>query len=463
MQSQSHKGGYPTFPKRQFRSPNMPLQKLSGGGVGQYQQYNPDNYGPDFPPASLENDPLYPNDLNPSATPTPGIPIQNNDPNVQINPTGNYGNTPGGLELVNGLGYDPSAPYGASGSGVPTQKLGGLGGSLAGAALGSLLFPGVGTMLGGKLGAIGGRMLTRWLQQQHQGGGSGGSGGTAGVGPLENVTGNPPTGGGDFNPFGGLPEGFTESNRFGGGAPNFSGPGSFGPQWQGGSIFASHGGPSSLITPGGQSAISGAPGGMLGDFGAKLALHSTNFLKGIQGMGYKNLNQFQNSTGFSLNTPQGGGQGIGGGQLPMKQNYAGGGVAKPDDLVNRAIPNDTLDLQGIDRNTMTPEEMADRYLALMAENEERRREAMNEKDQSHHMAMSFAGGGKVPPVQPQEQLRGMGTDTVNAALTPGELVLNKQQESAVMPRPGMKHKLRPDQLAVLAIALRKRQGHRQYP
>lgn len=43
-----------------------------------------------------------------------------------------------------------------------------------------------------------------------------------------------PTG---YNPFGGLPEGFTETNPFGHGAPTFTGPGSFGPVFSGGSVF----------------------------------------------------------------------------------------------------------------------------------------------------------------------------------------------------------------------------------
>jgi hypothetical protein len=40
-----------------------------------------------------------------------------------------------------------------------------------------------------------------------------------------------------------------------------------------------------------------------------------------------------------------------------------------------------------------------------------------------------------------------GTDTIPAALTPGEMVLTPEQQSAVAPIPGKQHKLRPDQLA----------------
>jgi len=42
------------------------------------------------------------------------------------------------------------------------------------------------------------------------------------------------------------------------------------------------------------------------------------------------------------------------------------------------------------------------------------------------------------------------TDTVPAMLTPGEVVLNDQQQQAVMPVPGREHMLRKDQRARLA-------------
>lgn len=466
MQNTNH--GYRRF---HFKQPSeMPIQRYSGGGVGQYQQYNngPGNINdtfelptnseepheafnqpwdtglqpPEFPPANTGNDPIYPNDPSPAATPPPGY----------------SGGTP--LELINDLGYDPSHPYGGSGSGVPTQKFGGMGGSLAGSAIGSLLFPGIGTMLGGKLGAIGGRMLTRWLQQQHFG--QGGQPGQPGQDPQSSAVGSGsyPPGylakwygkgqGGEFGRQGdpSTPASFgnnasnwgSNTNSFigGGGNPNLP---------TGGSYFGSSGGPGSLMTPGGQSAISGAPGGMLGDFGAKLALHSGSFLNAIKGMGYNNLHQFQNQTGFNLNTPQGGGQGVGGGQLPMKQNYAGGGVAGM---------SDPTELQGRDHEggPMSPDEMALLYRQLMAEAEEKRREAMNEKRPMPHGTFNFAGGGRVRPTA--NPLQGMGTDTVPAALTPGEVVLNKSQQSAVMPRPGMKGRLRPDQMAAIAEAMRRK-------
>jgi hypothetical protein len=78
------------------------------------------------------------------------------------------------------------------------------------------------------------------------------------------------------------------------------------------------------------------------------------------------------------------------------------------------------------------------------------------------MGKSYAMGGDVSQVPPMQQLQGMGTDTVPAALTPGELILNKQQQAAVMPRPGMKSKLKPTQLAAIEIAMRKK-AHQQGP
>lgn len=68
------------------------------------------------------------------------------------------------LQLINGLGYNPSYPYGSSGSGVPTQTGAGLGGNVVGAILGNLLIPGLGGMLGAKLGGMAGRGLARSFQ-----------------------------------------------------------------------------------------------------------------------------------------------------------------------------------------------------------------------------------------------------------------------------------------------------------
>jgi hypothetical protein len=48
-------------------------------------------------------------------------------------------------------------------------------------------------------------------------------------------------------------------------------------------------------------------------------------------------------------------------------------------------------------------------------------------------------------------LRGYGKDTVPAALTPGEVVLNEEQKSAVMPIPGREHLLLPEQLMALQM------------
>src|SRR5205814_388494 len=45
---------------------------------------------------------------------------------------------------------------------------------------------------------------------------------------------------------------------------------------------------------------------------------------------------------------------------------------------------------------------------------------------------------------------GPATDAGSAALTPGEVVLNKDQQAAVMPVPGLEHRLLPEQIAALA-------------
>ncbi len=66
----------------------------------------------------------------------------------------------------------------------------------------------------------------------------------------------------------------------------------------------------------------------------------------------------------------------------------------------------------------------------------------------------MGGGGMVkPPVVP---MRGYGSDTVPAALTPGEAVFNPRQLSGIMPRTGGAHKLRQDQLLSIALAMRGR-------
>ena len=231
-------------------------------------------------------------------------------------------------------------------------------------------------------------------------------------------------------------------------------------QWDGGSIFGGRGSPT---VPGSgflnnQSSLPTLGGGH-SDYGADLALHSGNFRNTIQGMGYNNLNQFLNQTGFRLPGQVGGGQGIGGGSRPMTQNFSGGGVAQGEDQT-------------------TPEQMAEVYAMIMRDNEQKRREAMNESparrndiepmfsDLEQQIAaqpegktsISFAGGGRVPFLPKQQQISGYGTDSVPAALTPGEIVLNKQQQGAVMPRPGMKSRLKPAELAAIEIAMRKKQG-----
>jgi len=79
---------------------------------------------------------------------------------------------------------------------------------------------------------------------------------------ILNSLGLPPLPAG-YDPTGGLPAGFTEGNRFGGGAPVFTGPGDFGPNFSpGGSIFGGRGLP---IVPGSTAGPGnlGGGGGML--------------------------------------------------------------------------------------------------------------------------------------------------------------------------------------------------------
>jgi hypothetical protein len=180
-------------------------------------------------------------------------------------------------------------------------------------------------------------------------------------------------------------------------------------------------------------------------------------------MGYSGLKDFQNRTGFTLTGSRlGSGAGVGGALRPPTQAYAGGGVAQGED-----DPEHTAQT--------TPEEMAELYAMIMRDNEQKRREAMNESPQRNRdiepdlmqqiaaqprgsTSISFAGGGMVPRVPKQQQIQGYGTDTVPAALTPGELILNKSQQAAVMPRPGMKSRLKPSELAAIEIAIRKKKG-----
>ena len=117
-------------------------------------------------------------------------------------------------------------------------------------------------------------------------------------------------------------------------------------------------------------------------------------------------------------------------ELEQKQNE---GHQGPDD--NSAGEQDLTY-----RPNMTPQDMADRY-------------AQTAKPAPKQQGISFAGGGRVPFLTPQQQISGYGSDTVPAALTPGEDVFNKKQESAIMVRPGMKKKLLPD-ASVAAIAWR---------
>jgi hypothetical protein len=56
----------------------------------------------------------------------------------------------------------------------------------------------------------------------------------------------------------------------------------------------------------------------------------------------------------------------------------------------------------------------------------------------------------------REHLLALGRDSVPAALAPGEVVLNAQQQRAVMPRPGMQKALLPEQIAAFYAARRRR-------
>jgi hypothetical protein len=412
-----------------------------------------------------------------------------------------------------------------------------------------------------------------------------GNGGTADVGPLEDVSGNAPRGGnGSYNPFGGLPPGFTQqdqhiNNQEGNfGAPNMDWQGFQGPTFHGDSIFGGRGSP---IVPGSgflnnESSLPTLAGGH-SDLGADIALHSGRFRDAIANAPYLNPN-------FSMGMPKGmaGGQGIGGGGLPMKQNFSDGGVAQDDDIVKsqrsvgagtddpRVIPNAPYKINDIEqqflgqqdegmrlrdqlndrdeaekeleaetaaqatpatdeqrkgvfgtvgvnidgketevplwnegmtpaeaedaarmrmewgldvfapdselekaqnaahkgpddyvpddllnRTNVSPQAMADLYAARNKSQPSKPQPVGFHGGGMARMGKSYAMGGDVSQVSPMQQLQGMGTDTVPAALTPGELILNKQQQAAVMPRPGMKSKLKPEQRAAIEIALRK--------
>jgi hypothetical protein len=290
----------------------------------------------------------------PWTEPTP-IPAQPPDPNVYVNqypsnfspPSGNY---PGGLQLINNLGYNPSFPYGGGGSGVPTQTGAGIGGSLIGAILGGLLTGGLGAGLGARLGGIGGRMLTRYIQGQGMNK-QPKADGSVDVGDLENVTGNPPSGSpGSGNFWSSLfphglgflgqnpgnnptfvqwnrPEGFDPNapgaNTYGGG-PLTAGPNQ--PGWVGGdpfgnSSYGARGQMGGFNIPGGINWSPGSPGGQLGMAGAKMALHGLPMQNWVQSQGYNNVNDWMQKTGWNLNTGYtGGGQGLAGAGKPMTKN-----------------------------------------------------------------------------------------------------------------------------------------------
>jgi hypothetical protein len=76
-------------------------------------------------------------------------------------------------------------------------------------------------------------------------------------------------------------------------------------------------------------------------------------------------------------------------------------------------------------------------------------------NQSRHMGVkqNKAVGGLIHEPDADDKLSGYGTDTVPAALTPGEVVFNKKQLQGIQPRPGHKHKLRSDQLVAIAAAM----------
>jgi hypothetical protein len=534
----------------------MPRQRYSGGGVGgdipegggfagnqKYYEnssgdgYNPNGYeqipswllkqmttpegvgGVDIPPANMGDDPSYPNDPNPSATVAPsgepdgsGFPGGGN-PSTQAGgpPTGN-GAPPQGIgDLV----QPPDLPAVYNQQPMPTWM--------------RFMPPAAQAAYWAVRGVqrIGDMYHNSHLNQGQPG--------------QQAQPGQQPQGSGLSSPFlndlGGLgkPMGyFPPTGGFGHDTRNGYDPtGPMGPIGTsgivdpnspagGGSFFGGRGSP---IVPGSgflnnESSLPTLAGGH-SDYGADMALHSGAFRNAIANAQYINPN-------FSMGMPKGmaGGQGIGGGGLPMKQNFSDGGVAQPTPTPDptpdnrsyflkdlgyktygewlRALftghddqGNDVATRQkdadggvaGDERNQeaspMSPEEMAKLYREYLIENEQKRKLMMNEEggaapllsdleqqiaaqgkgktDMSFHsggmvprMGKSYAMGGNVSKVAPMQQLQGMGTDTVPAALTPGEVILNKQQQSAVMPRPGMKRKLKPEQLAAIEIAMRKK-------
>ena len=213
----------------------------------------------------------------------------------------------------------PDGSYNGPGSGAPTRNLIGTGIGVAS----NFVFPGLG-LLTGPLS----KLIMKGLQ------------GPVGADPGQNTTapgqqpapGDVPSGGHllsqGYTPTGNIPIGNEYySGDFGRDLPSAmrgQGPGDYQPQGPGGgpgsfgigngSFFGGSGAP---IVPGSgflnnQSSLPTLGGGH-SDYGADMALHSANFRNTIQGMGYNNLNQFLNQTGFRLPGQVGGGQGIGGG------------------------------------------------------------------------------------------------------------------------------------------------------
>jgi hypothetical protein len=308
-----------------------------------------------------------------------------------------------------------------------------------------------------------------------------------------------------------MPSGFQETNRFGMGAPTFTTSGSQGPQFAGGSIFnnssyGSRGQAGGFNIPGGINFGAGSPGGNLGSAGAKLALHSGRFRTALQNMGYQNVADFQKATGFTIGgTGLGSGQGVGGAGRPPTSAFQFGGVAGDDDFysnigaktygVGRKVEDKANNifnalgelgkyLHGGAPTATGPEQPApeapprSKLSGLM--------KWMTDPSDAPQMRASgtrLAGawGLDVPPDFPpwvhepsgpwplKQEPQGSGafrpelydqrssgsmlarnTDTVPAMLTPGEVVLDDQQQNAVMPVPGREHMLLPNQRARLA-------------
>jgi hypothetical protein len=310
--------------------------------------------------------------------------------------------------VVNDLGYNPSYPYGSSGSGVPTQKFGGVGGNLLGGVVGNLLLPGLGGLVGSKLGGIGGRMFTRWLQQQH--GGDGGQGGGDGGGLSAFFGGQ-----GDFSGRG-LPEGMGPTGPLNEGIEASLGQSSSAGLPQG--LYQGLGNP---VQPVGGINIGnlGGSGGNLGSIGGDVAFHTAQPFLGGQTWAQVAKDPSSSFYGFSLSGSPGGA--VSGNRNLLSAKAKGDADVEPKlagtghDFAEQKALWDRI--QSALWNTQMPTDILGPVPEKSDENEEPQ---MAKKGKTKIVAAQGFG-----PRHANNAKEGTSTDTVPAMLTPREAVLNR--------------------------------------